>query len=64
MGLLCWLTPIGGEVVAAVAVGCGVGSVATRRAYRIDWTAVAGICAGGGHLYLALILFAISTTGL
>jgi len=60
LGVLCWLAPIGSEVVAAAAIGCGAGSIATRREHRIDWTAVAGISAGVLQLYLALMLFAIT----
>lgn len=64
LALLSWLTPIGGPVVALVAVVCGVVSIAKRRPYRIDWTAVVGICLGAGQLFLALVLFAISASGL
>jgi hypothetical protein len=64
LGLLCWLTPVGGVAVAAVAIGCGVVSVATRRPYRIDWTAVVGICLGAGQLFLALVLLVIGASGL
>lgn len=60
LGVLCWLAPIGSEVVAAGAIACGAGSIATRREYRIDWTAVAGISAGALQLYLALMLFTIT----
>lgn len=61
LGLLCWLAPIGGEVVAAAAIASGAGSIATRREYRIDWTATAGICVGALQLYLALMLYVITT---
>jgi hypothetical protein len=64
LGLLSWLTPIGGPVVALVAVVCGVVSIVTRRPYRMDWTAVAGTCLGVGQLFLALVLFAIGASGL
>lgn len=63
LGLLCWLTPIGGEIVALVAIGCGTISIVTRRPYRIDWTAVVGICLGMGQLFLALILFVNGVSG-
>lgn len=63
LGLLCWVLPIGSEVAAATAIGCGIGSIATRREFRIDWTAVAGICAGAGQLYFALMLFALEVSG-
>ena len=64
LGLLAWLTPVGGVIVALVAVGCGVVSIATRRPYRIDWTAVVGICLGAGQLFLALVLYVIGASGL
>lgn len=64
LGLLSWLTPVGGPVVASVAVGCGVVSIVTRRPYRIDWTAVVGICLGAGQLALALVVFVIGASGL
>jgi hypothetical protein len=64
LGLLAWLTPLGGVVVALLAVGCGVVSIVTRRPYRIDWTAVVGICLGAGQLFLALVLFVIGASGL
>jgi hypothetical protein len=64
LGLLGWLTPVGGVVVASVAVGCGVVSIVTRRPYRIDWTAVVGICLGAGQLFLTLVLFVIGASGL
>lgn len=59
LGLLCWVLPLGSEVVAAAAIGCGIGSIATRREFQIDWTAVAGICGGAAQLYFALMLFAL-----
>ena len=64
LGLLGWLTPVGGVVVASIAVVCGVVSIVTRRPYRIDWTAVVGICLGAGQLFLALVLLAIGASGL
>lgn len=64
LGLLCWLLPIGGEAVAVGAIGCGAGSIGTRREYRVDWTAVAGICAGGLQLFLALMLFVMTASGI
>lgn len=63
LGLLCWLAPIAGEAVAAAAIASGAGSIATRREYRIDWTAVAGICAGALQLYLALMVFVMTASG-
>lgn len=62
LGVLCWLAPIGSEVVAAAAIACGAGSIATRREYRIDWTAVFGICAGALQLYVALMQFTITAS--
>lgn len=64
LGLLSWLLPIGGEVVAIVAVACGTVSIVTRREYRIDWTAVAGICVATAQLFFALILLAMHASGL
>jgi hypothetical protein len=64
LGVLGWLAPVGGVVVAAVAVGCGVVSIVTRRPYRIDWTAVVGFCLGAGQLFLALVVFVIGASGL
>lgn len=64
LAVVSWLTPIGGEFVAVAALGCGAASIMTRREYRIDWTAVAGICVAAGQLYFALMLFAMSVSGL
>lgn len=64
LGLLSWLLPVGGEVVAIVAVGCGTASIVTRRAFRIDWTAATGICVAAAQLFLALVLFAMRLSGL
>lgn len=63
LGLVCWLLPIGGEIAAACAIGCGTGSIVTRRDHRVDWTAVAGICAGVLQLYFALVLLGITASG-
>lgn len=60
LGLLCWLAPVGSEIVAAASITSGVVSIATRREYRIDWTAAAGIFVGALHLYVAVMLFAIT----
>ena len=64
LAILSWLTPIGGPIVALAACGCGIVSIATRRPYRIDWTAAVGIGLGTGQLFLALVLFVISASGL
>ncbi|MGH3756369.1 hypothetical protein [Actinophytocola sp.] len=64
LGLLSWLTPIAGPIVALTACGCGVISILTRRPYRIDWTAVVGICLGTGQLFLELVLLATNASGL
>lgn len=64
LGVLCWLLPFVGVVVAAVAIGCGIVSIVTRREYRIDWTAVVGICLGSAQLFFELVLFAMKASGL
>ncbi|MQA62949.1 MAG: hypothetical protein GEU86_15985 [Actinophytocola sp.] len=60
LGLLCWLAPVGSELVASAAITSGAVSIVTRRGYRIDWAAAAGIFAGTLHLYVAVMLFAIT----
>lgn len=64
LGLLSWVLPIGGEVVAIVAIGCGTASIVTRGEFRIDWTAVTGICVAAAQLFFALILFVMRVSGL
>lgn len=64
LGLLSWVSPIGGPIVALVACVCGAVSILTRRPYRIDWTAVVGICLGLGELFLDLVLFVSDVSGL
>lgn len=62
LALVSWLIPFG-EVLAMAAVTSGGVSIATRREYRIDWTAVAGICVAAAQLYFAVLLFVMTTTG-
>ncbi|HEX2133566.1 MAG TPA: hypothetical protein VHH15_18640 [Actinophytocola sp.] len=64
VGLLSWLTPLVGVVVAAVAIVLGAVSILTRKEYRIDWTAVAGISVGGAQLFFEVVLFAMGASGL
>lgn len=64
LGVLCWVTPLVGAVVAGVAIVAGVVSILTRREYRVDWTAVVGVCLGGAQVFFELVLFAISVSGL
>ncbi|MFC4852821.1 hypothetical protein [Actinophytocola glycyrrhizae] len=64
LGVLCWLTPFVSVVVAGLAIACGVVSIVTRREYRIDWTAVVGICLGTAQLFFELVLFAMRASGL
>lgn len=64
LGVLCWLTPLVGAIVAILAIACGVVSIVTRRMYRVDWTATTGICLGGAQLFFELVLWAISVSGL
>lgn len=64
LAVLSWLTPLAGAVVAALAIGFGVVSILTRRSYRVDWTAVAGICVGGAQLFFEIVLLAMSASGL
>lgn len=62
LGLVSWVVPFG-EVVAAVALASGGVSIATRREFRIDWTAVAGIVLAAVQLYVALLLVVITSSG-
>lgn len=55
LALASWLFPFG-EVVAVLAIITGGVSIATRREYRVDWTAAAGVCVGAAQLYFALML--------
>ncbi|MCT2584809.1 hypothetical protein [Actinophytocola gossypii] len=64
VAVLSWLTPFLGIAVAAVAIILGVVSIVTRREYRIDWTAVAGISVGGAQLFFEVVLLAIGVSGL
>ncbi|MGM1064888.1 hypothetical protein [Saccharothrix sp. Mg75] len=62
LALLSWLFPVGGAVVAAAAVTCGVLSVARDREYRLDWTALAGAPIGAAQLGLSLLLVLADAT--
>lgn len=62
LALLSWVIPFG-EVVAAAALASGGASIATRREYRVDWTAAAGIALAAVQLYLALLLTVMSSSG-
>lgn len=64
VGVLSWLVPLVGAGVAVLAIGCGSVSILTRQDYRIDWTAVVGICLGGAQLLFELVLFAMDLGGL
>lgn len=63
LGLLSWPIPVGGVVVAAGAVACGVRSMATKTEYRLDWTAVAGTCIGALQMLLSLMLLVMAAAG-
>ncbi len=63
LGLLSWPIPIGGLVVAASAVACGVRSMTTKTEYRLDWTAVAGTSIGALQVLLSLMLLAMAAAG-
>jgi hypothetical protein len=63
LGLLSWPIPAGGVAVAAVAVGCGVLSMATDTRYRLDWTAVAGVTIAALQLLLSLMLLVMAANG-
>ena len=63
IGLVSWVVPGGGPIIAAAAVACGVVSVLTRGRYRVDGTAVAGICAGGLQVAFSLVLVVMSASG-
>ncbi|TCP42056.1 hypothetical protein EV191_12422 [Tamaricihabitans halophyticus] len=60
LAALCWFLPSGGALVGAAAVVCGALSIATRKEYRIDWTAVAGIGVGLAQLAWFLTLLGIT----
>jgi hypothetical protein len=62
LALSSWLFPVGGAVIAVVAVVCGVLSMATDREYRLDWTAVAGTPIGAAQLVLSLLLLLLDVT--
>lgn len=64
LGVLSWLVPLVGAVVAVLAIVAGNVSILTRRDYRIDWTAVAGIGLGGAQLLWEMVLFAMALAGL
>lgn len=64
LGLVSWVAIVGGVIVAAAAVACGLGSIVTRAEYGVDWTAVAGTAAGTGQLVFSLWLFTMSASGL
>lgn len=63
LALVSWVVPFG-WVVALAACACGALSIGTRREYRIDWTAVVGSCLGGAQVFVELVLFAMSLSGL
>ncbi|MQA08695.1 MAG: hypothetical protein GEU98_09135 [Pseudonocardiaceae bacterium] len=64
LALGSWATPLAGPAMALAATIAGAVSIATRRQFRIDWTAIAGIVTGLGQLLFALILFTMETSGL
>lgn len=63
LGVLSWILLAGGLPLALAAVGCGVASIATSAEYRLDWTAVAGACAGLAQLLVSVMLLAMSASG-
>lgn len=60
LGLASWFVPVG-DGLAAIAVICGIGSIMTRGAHRVDWTAAVGFAAGAIQLYVALLLALLAT---
>jgi hypothetical protein len=56
MGLLSWLIPVAGAVIALAALVCGLVSMSTLTEYRIDWTAALGATVAAGQLLLSLVL--------
>ncbi|MBE9375600.1 hypothetical protein IQ251_14195 [Saccharopolyspora sp. HNM0983] len=56
LGMLSWALPGGGAALAAAALVCGVVSMRTRGAYRIDGTAVAGSGVAVGQLVMSLLV--------
>lgn len=63
LGLVSWVVPWLGWVVAVAAVVCGVVSMTTKIEYRLDWMAVVGALAGGAQLLFSLMLFAMTASG-
>ncbi|MEU3270310.1 hypothetical protein ABZ639_05655 [Saccharomonospora sp. NPDC006951] len=63
LAIVSWLTPAFGIVVGAVAAGCGIVSMSTRREYRLDWTAVAGAVIGGGQVAFSGLMAGASAFG-
>lgn len=63
LGLLSWVIPVVGSLVAVSAVACGAVSMTTRAQYRIDWTAAVGTGAGVGRVGLSLFVLAMTTSG-
>lgn len=63
LGLLSWLFPIGGAPLALAAIVLATVSMTTLTRFRIDWTAVVGLCLGVGQALLSLALFSMSLSG-
>ncbi|MFI9011167.1 hypothetical protein ACIGNX_28420 [Actinosynnema sp. NPDC053489] len=63
LALLSWPIPVGGPVLAAGAVACGVRSMTTKTEYRLDWTAVTGTCLAVAQLLLSLMLLVMASRG-
>ncbi|MFB9904906.1 hypothetical protein [Allokutzneria oryzae] len=60
LGTVSWIVPGGNLVFVVAACVCGVVSIATRKWYSVDWTAVAGICVALAQALLSLLLLAAS----
>ncbi|GAB3285891.1 hypothetical protein GCM10027563_19270 [Parasphingorhabdus pacifica] len=62
-GLLSWIMPGSGVVIALVAVAYGVVSVQTRGPYRVDGTAIAGMGVGSLQVAFSLLLLTMTASG-
>ncbi|ACU38187.1 hypothetical protein [Actinosynnema mirum] len=59
LALISWLFPIGALWTAGVALALAVLSMATDRAYRLDWTAVAGCSLGVAQFAFTALLLVV-----
>lgn len=62
-GLVSWVAPGGGMVIALVAAACGVVSIRTRGPYRVDWIAVVGIGVAVLQALFSLLLLVMELSG-